>query len=81
MVGRGGVGDQLPTFDTNSKSTKIPNSLYSGDEGLLVTNFQLLILSPNLLKSQNPYTALMLSSNLLKSQIPYTVWGQPTFSF
>ena len=49
--GGGGGGDQLSYFDAESKSAKIPNSLYSGEEELLlVTNFQLLMLSPNLLK-------------------------------
>ena len=45
-------------FDAESKSAKIkknPNSLYGGGRGL-VTNFQLLMLSPNLLKSQISYT-------------------------
>ena len=52
------VGDnQLPTFDAESKSAKIPNSLYggSGGVGLVMTNFQLLMLCPNMLKSQIPY--------------------------
>ena len=34
MVGKGVVHDeQLPTFDAESKSAKIPNSLYTGGEG------------------------------------------------
>ena len=50
----------------------------------MTANFQLLMLSPNLLKSQSPYAPsgeggsvtanfqlLMLSTNLLKSQSPY----------
>ena len=59
MVGGGGGGvhdDQLPTFDAESKSAKIPNSLYGGWRGGFMTiNFQLLMLSPNLLRSQIPY--------------------------
>ena len=92
--GRGEAGDELfPTFDAHSKSAKIPNSLYGGcgEGGKLVMNFfQLLMLTPNLLKSQIPYMVwgrggklvmnffqlLMLTPNLLKSQIiPYTVGG------
>ena len=46
------VGDQLPTFDAESKSAKIPNLVRGGER---VTNFQLLILSLNLLKSKNTY--------------------------
>ena len=48
------VGNQLPTFDAESKSAKTLNSLYKGGGGGLVTNFQLLMPSPNLLKSQIP---------------------------
>ena len=56
--GGGGVRDgQLPTFDAESKSTKIPKSLYGGGGGgSMLANFQLLMLSPNLLKSQSPFT-------------------------
>ena len=59
MLGGGGGGEaetQLPTFDAESKSAKILNSLYGvggGGGGVkLGPNFQLLMLSPNLLKSQ-----------------------------
>ena len=48
-----GAGDELPTFDAKSKSAKIPKSLYSGGGGV-ATNFQLLMLSPEMLKSQCP---------------------------
>ena len=52
------VKDQSPqdptSFDAESKSATIPNSLYSGGRGGGV-HHQLLILSPNLLKSQIPY--------------------------
>ena len=45
----GGVHDsQLPTFDAESKSAIIPKSLYVGGGGVK-SNFQLLMLSPNLL--------------------------------
>ena len=54
--GGGGFWDQLPTSDAESKSAKIPNSLYSGGGWGVGSNFQLLMLSPNLLKSQIPYT-------------------------
>ena len=55
--GGGGVHDnQLPTFDAESKSAKIPNSLYAGGKGVfMTTNFQLLMPSPNLLRSQIAY--------------------------
>ena len=43
-----GVGDQLPTFGAESKAAKIPYTVGG------VTNFQLLMLSPNLLKTQIP---------------------------
>ena len=47
---------QLPTFDAESKSAKISKSLYvwggGGGGGSVTANFQLLMLSPNLLKSQ-----------------------------
>ena len=51
--GGGVVHDgQLPTFDAESKSAKIPKSSRGGG-GCMTTNFQLLMLSPNLLKSQS----------------------------
>ena len=56
--GGGGVMTNFQ-LDAESKSAKIPNSLYGwGGEGreLVMTNFQLLMWSPNLLKSQIPYT-------------------------
>ena len=53
--GGGGEGDQLSTFHAESKSAKIPMCLYSGWRGE-VTNFQLLMPSPSLLKSHIPYT-------------------------
>ena len=49
----GGPGTQLSTFDAESKSAKIPNSLYGG--GGIGPNFQLLMPSSNLLKSQIPF--------------------------
>ena len=56
-VGGGGVKIQLPIFDAESKSAKIPKSLYSrgGGGGGMMANFQLSIASPNLLKSQSPF--------------------------
>ena len=61
-----GTGTQFPTFDAESKSAEIPNSHFGWGESqipILVggwgkeelgPNFQLLMLSPNLLKSQIP---------------------------
>ena len=46
-----GSGTQLPNFDAKSKSAKIQNPLYGGGKGT-GPNFQLLLLSPNLLKSK-----------------------------
>ena len=76
----GGVGDnQFPTFDAESKSTKIPKSHYGGWGESVMTIFQPLMPSPNLLKFQSPimvgkggsvttnFHLLMLSLNLLKS--------------
>ena len=73
-------GNQFLTFDAESKFAKIQNSHVKGVwVGRLVeTNFQLLMLSSNLLKSKIPMSSegglmetnfqlLMLSSNLLKS--------------
>ena len=56
QLGGGGVGgNQFPTFDAESKFAKITNShVQLGGGGLVETNFQLLMLSPNLLKSQIP---------------------------
>ena len=84
---RGVSNDQFPTFDAESKPAEIPKSHYSGGRGLAISNFQLLMLSPYLLKSQSPivvggggltmtnFQLLMLSPNLLKSQIPILVRG------
>ena len=68
-----------------------PKASPLGGRGFVTANFQLLMLSPNLLKFQCPYAAwvgeeggglvtanfqlLMLSPNLLKSQIPYAAGG------
>ena len=49
--GGGGGGDQLPTFDAESKSTKISKSHYNEGWGWK-PNFSFLMLSPNLLKSK-----------------------------
>ena len=78
----GGVSDdQFPTCDAESKSATIPKSHYRGE--LVMTNFQLWILSPNLLKlwwrggggwlEGDNFPLLMLSPNLLKCQSPITV--------
>ena len=61
MAGEGGVHNgQLPTHDAESKSAKIPKvPLHQGGGGggsaFMMANFQLLMLSPNLLKSKNPF--------------------------
>ena len=53
---------QLPTFDAESKSAKIPNpgegvgGVGALGGGCMTANFQLLMVSPNLLKSQSPST-------------------------
>ena len=76
--GGGGWWNQLSTFDTEFKFAKIQNSYvqWGGGQGVGRTNFQLLMLSSNLLKSKIPMSVgggvswnLMLSSNLLKSKI------------
>ena len=54
--GGGGIGgNQFPIFDAESKFAKILNShvQWEGVRGLVETDFQLLMLSPNLLKSKN----------------------------
>ena len=51
--GGGGAGDQFPTYNAESKSAKMPKSHYGGGGGGLVTNFQLLMPSPNLLRFQS----------------------------
>ena len=56
--GRGLVGrNQFLTFDSESKFAKITNSHVQGGGWLVETNFQLLMLSPNLLKSQIPMSS------------------------
>ena len=49
--GEGGIGDQLPTFDPEFKFPKKQISVCLMGFGRLLTNFQLLVLSPNLLKN------------------------------
>ena len=76
-VGVGGrevCDGQLPTFDAESKSAKIPKSLYGGggggggrEGGCVMANFQLLMLSPNLLKSQSPF---MVGAGVHDDQLP-----------
>ena len=51
LGGRGGWWNQLSTFDAEFKFAKIQNSYFGG---VGCTNFQLLILSSNLLKSKIP---------------------------
>ena len=54
--GGGGVGDKLfPAFDAESKSAKIPNSLYGWGGGMVVVMnfFQLLIPWPKSAKIPN----------------------------
>ena len=52
ISGRGGWWNQLSTFDAEFNFTKIQNSHFGGGVG--GTNFQLLMLSSNLLKSKIP---------------------------
>ena len=49
--GVGAHGNQFPTFNAEFKFAKIQNSHVEGGRGLVKTNFQLLMLSSNLLKS------------------------------
>ena len=63
----GGAGDELfPTFDADSKSAKIPNSLNNGGRGC------------GRVKKHELFPTLMLTPNLLRSQIPYTIGGGGT---
>ena len=87
-------GNQFPTFDAEFKFAKIQNCHV--DDGWMwggasvESNFQLLMLSSNLLKSnilmfkvggggssvETNFQLLLLSSNLLKSKIPmFREWG------
>ena len=88
MGGGGFHRNQFPTFDAESKFAKIKSSHFQGGGGGFVeTNFQLLMLSPNLLKSKVPileggggfvetnFQLLMLSPNLLKSKVPILEGG------
>ena len=43
---KGRIGNQLPTFDTEPKSAKLP-SPFMVEGGAVGTKFQLLIVSPN----------------------------------
>ena len=53
MFGGGGVGgNQFLTFDAEFKFAKIQNPHVQGGGGSVETNFQLLMLSPNLLKKK-----------------------------
>ena len=49
------VTTNFSTFNAEFKYAKIPKSFYGGG-GSVMINFQLLLLSPNLLKSQSPFT-------------------------
>ena len=62
-VGGGVGGNQFSTFDAESKFAKIPKSHGMGGGGggggreqLVETNFQLLMQSPNLIKSKKKFT-------------------------
>ena len=82
-TGGGRVCDQLPTFDPESKSGKNQISLCPlGGEGS-VTNFQLLILSVNLLKTKFFYVCKRFydqiptfdpESKSAKTKFPYVHW-------
>ena len=73
-----------------SKSPKILKSHYGGGGGGFTTNFQLSMLSPNLLKSKIPYMVgwvgvpeelLMLCPDLLKSKISYMMGAEVVWWF
>ena len=53
IFGEGGHGHQFPTFVAESKFAKIQLSHFRGG-AVMETNFQLLLQSPNLLKSKVP---------------------------
>ena len=76
-----GGGHGNPTFVAESKFAKIKSShFFGGWGGFIEINFQLLLLSPNVLKSKVPFVffgggfmeiqLLLLSPNLLKSKVP-----------
>ena len=54
MGGSGVGGKQFSTFDAEFKKSKIPMLRVGGGKGLVETNFQLLMLSSNLLNSKIP---------------------------
>ena len=76
-------GNQFPTFVPETKFAKIQSSHFRrGGGGVMGSNFQLLLLRPNLLKSKVPisrgggggggtnFQLLLLSLNLLESKVP-----------
>ena len=68
-VGGGVSGNQFPTFDAEFKFAKIQNPhVQGGWGGLVETNFQLLMLSSNLLKSQIPM--LRVQGGVSRNQFP-----------
>ena len=78
--GGGGIsGNQFPTFDADSKFAKIPKfpCAGGGGGGFVETNFQLLMLSPNLLKSQ--ISICMWRGGVRGSQFP-TFDGESKFA-
>ena len=64
----GGSSDQLPAFDAESKAAKKQISLCLLGEG--VTNFQFLMLSPNLLKTKFYYVQWGLGGGVSSDQLP-----------
>ena len=85
-MGGGGWWNQFPTFDAEFKFAKVQNSHVEGGWAGVVggTSFQLLMLSPNLLKSKipmsggwvggggrwNQFPTFDAESNLLKKKVP-----------
>ena len=52
-----------------------PMSVSSREGGVLMTNFQLLMLSPNLLKTKFPNVEWLMLSPNLKTKFLYVLWG------
>ena len=76
LVGGGGW-NQFPTYNAESKFAKIQNShVWLGGGGVCGINFQLLMPSPNLLKSKLP----MFGGGGGEGSVCVCVWNQfPTF--
>ena len=70
-----GDGCYLPTFDAESKCAKIPNSLYGWEGGGGVT-FQLLMWSPNPLRSQIPPPPSPIGGGVVWCLTMWDIWWE-----